>query len=131
VGSPAVPVTGAQWSITIQHNPTGPVSWTPSAERLVFPTLSAGQVRFDIRSNDSGADQDYDDLILTCSAPMNDAEFVVYGRARTYSGLCRFNPCFRFPWLVIDTAAQLKTLLQYDSLRPQSKSSTQSGSRRS
>jgi hypothetical protein len=117
VGSAPVHVTGAQWSITIEHNPTGPVSWTPSADRLTWPTLSAGQIKFDIRSNDSGADQDYDDLILTCSTPVNDSEFVLYGKVQTYSGLCRFNPCFPFPWVVIDTVGALKELLQYPSLR--------------
>ncbi len=117
VGSPGVHVMGAQWSITIQHNPTRPANWTPSADRLTWPTLSAGQIKFDIRSNDTGADQDYDDLILTCSTPANDSEFVLYGKVQTYSGLCKFNPCFPFPWVVIDTVGALKELLQYPSVR--------------
>ncbi len=117
VGSPAVAVTGDQWSITIQHNPTGPAGWTPSAERLTWPVQVAGQVRFDIDSNDTGGDQDYNDLILTCSTPANDSEFVLYGKVQSYSGLCKFNPCFGFPWAVIDTAGSLKDLLQYASVR--------------
>lgn len=117
VGGAAVPVTGDQWSIAIQHDPTGPGGWMPSAERLTWPAIAAGQIQFDIRSNDSGNDQDYDDLVLTCSTAANDSEFVLYGRARTYSGFCRFNPCFPFPWLVIDTPQALRELLQYDSVR--------------
>jgi hypothetical protein len=112
-----VHVTGAQWSVSVQHNPAGPVSWTPSAERMTTPTLAGGQVRFDIRSNDSGGDQDYDDLILRCSTPMSESEFVVYGTVHSYSGRCLFNPCFPSPWIVIDTPAALKRALEYDSLR--------------
>lgn len=111
-GSPAVNVTGAQWSITIQHNPTGPVTWLPSAERVTNPALAGSQITFDIQSNDSGGDHDYDDLVLTCSTAANDSEFVLYGNVRTYEGFC-FNPCFRFPWLVIDTAQHLRELLNY------------------
>jgi hypothetical protein len=117
VGSPAVMVTGAQWLISVEHNPTGPADWNPSAERLTWPTLAAGEIRFDIRSNDSGSDQDYNDLILTCTTAANDAEFVLYGKVRSYSGLCRFNPCFFYPWVVIDTASTLKELLKYASVR--------------
>ena len=111
-GSPAVNVTGAQWSITIQHNPDGPVSWLPSAERVTNPVLSGSQLTFDIQSNDSGGDHDYNDLVLSCSTAANDSEFVLYGNVRTYEGFC-FNPCFRFPWLVIDTAQHLRELLKY------------------
>ena len=28
--TPPVLVTGDQWGVTIEHNPTGPVSWSPS-----------------------------------------------------------------------------------------------------
>lgn len=111
-GSPAVNVTGAQWSITIQHNPNGPVSWLPSAERVTNPVLSGSQLTFDIQSNDSGGDHDYNDLVLSCATAANDSEFVLYGNVRTYEGFC-FNPCFRFPWLVIDTAQHLRELLKY------------------
>ena len=110
-------VSGAQWSITVQHNPAGPVSWTNSAERITFPTVSAGQVRFDIRSNDTGGDVDYNDLVLTCSMPASPAEYVVYGDVRSYAGLCKFNPCHPFPWVVIDSPLHLRELLQYESVR--------------
>lgn len=116
-GSPQINVTGTQWSITVQHNPTGPVSWIPSAERLSNPVLSSGQIKFDILTNDTGGDQDYNDLILTCSTSANDAEFVLYGRMSTYKGQCPFNPCSPFPWVIIDSNASLKKLLQYASIR--------------
>jgi hypothetical protein len=115
-GTPPVFVTGAQWSITIQHNPTGPTPWTPSAERLTTPHLAGGQVVFDILSNDTGGDQDYNDLILTCSAPATSSDYVIYGKARTYSGWCLFNPCFPY-WYVIDSPGHLIDLLKYDSVR--------------
>ncbi|MBI4300510.1 MAG: hypothetical protein HY677_05180, partial [Chloroflexi bacterium] len=60
---------------------------------------------------------DYNDLILTCSTPQTDSEFVIYGKVSTYSGLCKFNPCYPFPWLVVDTIANLKELLKYPAVR--------------
>lgn len=110
-------VSGAQWSLRVEHNPTGPVSWIPSAERITFPTLSAGQVRFDIRSNDSGGDLDYNDLVLTCSTPASPADYVVYGTAKSYAGLCKLNPCKTFPWAVIDSPRHLRDLLRYAPVR--------------
>src|SRR5262245_35353811 len=60
VATPAVPVTGNQWTIAIQHNPgTG---FQLSDSKLVFPQLVGGNYQFDIQSNDSGADEDFDDL---------------------------------------------------------------------
>jgi len=116
VGSPAVNVTGAQWSITIEHNPTGPTTWQPSRMRLTNPAPSAGQIAFDVLSDDSGADEDFNDLVLTCSMSANDSEYVLYGNVRTYSGFC-FNPCFRFPWLVIDTSLRLRELLRFPAVK--------------
>jgi len=117
VGSPSVHVSGSQWTLTVQHNPTGPISWSPSAERLGTPYLAGDQLKFDIRSNDAGGDADYNDLVLTCTMQRNDVEYVLYGRVRTYSGLCRFNPCFPYPWLVIESAASLVDLLRYPPVR--------------
>ena len=110
-------VSGAQWSITVQHNPTGPISWTPSAERVAFPTISAGQIQFDIRSNDTGGDVDYNDLVLTCSTPASPSEYVLYGNVKSYAGLCKFNPCYPFPWIVIDSSRHLEELLKYAEVR--------------
>lgn len=96
----SVNVTGTQWSIAIQNDPgTG---WQSSGTQIKFPQQSAGNYVFDILSNDAGADTDFNDLILTCSSPVNINEFIVYGNVTLYSGACVFNPCRRFPF-VIDT----------------------------
>ncbi len=117
VSTPPVHVTGAQWTIAIEHLPTGKgATWKPSAERLGTPSAMGGQIVFDILSNDTGADQDYDDLVLTCSMAQSSTDYVVYGRVRSYAGLCRANPCFPF-YFVIDTPLQLAELLKYPTLR--------------
>lgn len=111
-----VQVDGEQWTIQIQHKPSGKgTSWQPSAMRLGTPTRSGGQIVLDVFSNDSGGDSDYNDLVLTCGMAESASEYVVYGKVRSYHGLCGFNPCF--PWFVIDTWAQLKTLLNYQAVK--------------
>ena len=115
--TPAVNVTGAQWTITIENRPTGKgATWTPSAERLGTPSASGGHITFDIQSNDSGSDEDYNDLVLSCSMPQSPSEFVIYGQARSYAGFCRANPCFPY-FFVIDTPWQLLEALKYRTLR--------------
>jgi hypothetical protein len=115
VSTAPVFVTGAQWSINIQNQPTGG-TWQDSGQRITFPSVSGGLVRFDIRSNDAGPDQDYDDLVLTCSMPVSASEFIVYGNVETYSGPCIFNPCY--PWYyVIDRPASLAKALAIPDLR--------------
>jgi hypothetical protein len=101
----AVFVVGKQWSITIQHDPgTG---WQSSDSKLTFPHKVAGNYEFDIRSNDSGpADQDFNDLVLSCATPININDFFIYGNVTLYSGRCIFNPCRRFPF-VIDSVVGL------------------------
>ncbi|WP_160143941.1 hypothetical protein [Chryseolinea soli] len=95
----SVNVTGPQWSISIQNDPgTG---WQASGTQLKFPHQVGSHYEFDIQSNDAGGDQDYDDLILTCSTPVSINEFLIYGNVRLYDG-CIFNPCRRNPF-VIDT----------------------------
>lgn len=117
VGSPgsSVFVTGAQWSINIQSQaPNQP--WIDSAQRLTFPTTSASLVQFDIRSDDTAGDKDYNDLVLTCSMPVSASEFVIYGNVETYSGRCIFNPCY--PWYyVIDKYSALLQALETPDLR--------------
>jgi len=103
-------VTGAQWSINIQHQPTAQ-PWRDSAQRIAFPTVAGGLLRFDIRSNDAGADADFDDLVLSCSLPASSADYVLYGTAKTYAGLCLFNPC-RDDFIVIDPPFHLPTLCE-------------------
>jgi hypothetical protein len=93
-------VTGTQWSIAIQNDPgTG---WQSSGTQLKFPRRNGANYEFDIWSNDAGADSDFNDLILTCSAPANINDFIIYGNVTLYSRDCIFNPCRRFPY-VIDT----------------------------
>src|SRR5262245_23964286 len=87
-----------------------------SRQRITFPTVSAGLLQFDIRSDDSAGDGDFNDLVLTCSMPVSASEFVVYGHAKTYSGFCRWNPCY--PWyLVIETPLALQQALLVPDLR--------------
>lgn len=107
--TPPVFVTGPQWSINVQNRaPGGP--WRESRQRMTAPSTSGGVVRFQIRTDDAGGDEDFNDLVLTCSMPVASSEFIVYGRAKTYRGRCRFNPCYRFGY-VIDRPATLAELL--------------------
>ena len=113
VATPPVAVTGAHWRIQIQNDPgTGFIN---SADQIKFPTISGGQYRFDIESNDAGGDEDFNDLILTCSTPVTQTDFIVYGSATSYSGRCFF-PCWR-DWLVIDSIFTLRNALRHDSIR--------------
>ncbi len=102
-------VTGVQWSITVQHQPS-PGVWRDNAVRLGSPVTTGGVLRFDVRTNDSGGDTDYNDLVLRCSMPVSASEFVVYGNVSTYSGPCIFNPCNSF-FHVIESTAALKAAL--------------------
>ena len=64
VGVSAV-VLGAQWSIAIQNNPgTG---FRLSKAQIKFPHKVGSQYVFDIGSEDGG-DDDFNDLVLTCTA---------------------------------------------------------------
>ncbi len=111
----SVNVTGIQWSIAIQHNPgTG---WQTSYTKLKFPLQSGGNYVFDILSDDSREDADFNDLILTCSTPANINDFIVYGNVTLYSGRCIFNPCRKYPLYVIDTYTGLLAALKNDKLK--------------
>src|SRR6185312_9689399 len=109
VGMTPIPVTGNLWSIAIQNNP-GP-GFQQSDTRLKFPVVQGGLYKFDIESNDAGADQDFNDLILTCSTPASVFDYLIYGNVTTYSGRCFYNPCYR-GWLVIETEVSLRAALQ-------------------
>ncbi|HEY1261100.1 MAG TPA: hypothetical protein VGF34_17765 [Stellaceae bacterium] len=112
----AVFVSAAQWSINVQSQAGAGQPWIDSAQRITFPTVSGNLLRFNINTDDSGGDGDYNDLVLTCTMPVSASEFVVYGSAKTYSGFCRWNPCY--PWYyVIETAAQLRQALEIPALR--------------
>lgn len=113
----SVIVMGTQWSVKIE-NDKGNGHWGPSKERIGTPASIGGQVVFDIKSDDGGgSDMDYDDLILTCSLVPSDSEYIIYGKVRSYSGSCRYNPCFPFPYLVIDTRSVLERALLNEKLR--------------
>jgi hypothetical protein len=106
--TPAVNVTGTQWSISILHDPgTG---YRASDTRIKFPTLVGGNYVFDIQSNDTGLDHDFNDLVLTCSTPAMSDDYIIYGHVKSYHGSCIFNPCF--PYLVIDTRASLTAAIK-------------------
>lgn len=111
-------VSGAAWGLTIESAPAGPTAWTPSAMRMVdFRTEADGTFRFRLTSNDPGADQDFDDLVIECSMVLAESEHVVYGRVRTYDGPCLFNPCYPPSFWVIETFRQLDELLKNPAAR--------------
>jgi hypothetical protein len=112
--TPAVSVTGSQWTIAIQHNPGK--GFQLSDSKLVFPHQVGGNYEFDIQSNDSGGDQDFDDLILTCSTSAMPNNFIIYGNVSLYSGRCIFNPCRR-DIFVLETPYALESALKNSRLR--------------
>lgn len=113
--TPPVFVSGDNWSIKIQNKPTNQ-AWVDSDDQITFPALSGGLVQFDIQSNDAGGDEDFDDLILTCSTPQSSADFILYGHAGCYTGKCLFNPCSG-PYLVIDTLDAFRKVIDNPLLR--------------
>ena len=114
VGAPPVVVNGAHWLIAIQNDAGN--GFKQSDTRIKFPTIVNGMYSFDIESNDAGADQDFNDLVLTCSSAASVSDYMIYGNITVYSGRCLFNPCRR-RWVVIDTYPQLLEALKYDHLR--------------
>lgn len=117
--TPPVLVTGEQWGVTIENNPTGPIEWQPSRMRLANFRVDGSFFKVDLQSDDGGGgDADFNDLILTAAMPLAASDWVVYGTAKSYSGWCLINPCFPFPWVVIDTPLQLERLLAYPDVRP-------------
>ncbi|HEX3141431.1 MAG TPA: hypothetical protein VHQ87_15320 [Rhizobacter sp.] len=98
-------VTGAQWSLQVQHQP-GRQAWRNSAQRIGLPCVEGGLLRFVIASNDGGLDDDHDDLVLACSMPASQADYVVYGAVSTCAGSSAFNPQ-RDDYLVIDSELDL------------------------
>jgi hypothetical protein len=107
VGNAAL-VSGAQWSLQLQHQPTGQ-PWRDSMERISWPCVEEGLLRFEIASTDGGLGDDHDDLVLSCSLPASQSDYVVYGNVKTYSGGCLFNPG-RDDYLVIDPPFDLESV---------------------
>jgi len=114
--STSVFVTGTQWGLTVEHNPPGSAPWKRSRHRLADFKTAGGLFTFDICTDDSYADMDFNDSVLTCSMPLSSSEFIVYGSVKTYSKGCVFNPCYR-PYLVIEDILQLKRALGYDRIK--------------
>jgi hypothetical protein len=117
VGTPPVFVSafpGQGWSITVQNNPGS--GFVNSDDRIKFPTNTGGQYKFDIETNDAGADQDFNDLILTCSTPQTATDYLIYGHVSYYGDGCIFNPCSR-RWAVIDSQLALAEALKNSALR--------------
>jgi hypothetical protein len=114
VSTPPVFVTGSDWIIRVQHNPGS--GWRDSDDQITFPTVSLGQYRFLIQTNDSGGDADFDDLVLACSTPATATDFLLYGHVSSYRGPCIFNPCFP-RYVVIDSVATLREALKYPALK--------------
>jgi hypothetical protein len=111
--TPAVNVIGDQWTIAIQNDDgTG---FQLSDTRIKFPVKTGNVVKFDIESNDAGADTDFNDLILTCTSVFSESDFLIYGNVTRYSG-CIFNPCFR-RYVVIDTYTGLLEALKIPNLK--------------
>lgn len=110
----SVDVTGDQWTIAIQNNPGS--GYQLSDTQIKFPRAIGGNYKFDIRSNDAGGDQDFNDLILTCSTPVNINDFIIYGNVSLYSDSCLFNPCRR-RFYVIETLEALKEAYRNPKLR--------------
>lgn len=93
-------VTGAHWTLQVQHRPTRQ-GWRESLLRLGLPNVDAGLLRVEIGSNDGGLDDAYDDLVLDCSLPISRCEHLVYGEVTTHDGAGLFNPR-RDDYLVLD-----------------------------
>ena len=106
----SVNVSGAQWTITIQNDPGG--GFQASDAQIKFPRLIGTNYVFDIHSNDAGGDNDFNDLILTCSTPASILDHIIYGNVSLYEGFCLFNPCRRDGVLVIDTYESLLEALR-------------------
>jgi hypothetical protein len=113
----AVAVEGTQWTVAVEHRSAKNKPWLKSDVRIGTPSQTGTTVAVDINSNDTGSDQDYNDLILACTTTVTDFDHIVYGRVRSYSGFCRFNPCWG-PYLVLDTAKHLAAALQDAAIRP-------------
>ncbi|WP_273566083.1 hypothetical protein [Maribacter halichondriae] len=109
--TPEVLVTGGAWNISIQHDPGS--GYLNSTMKLQYPQVNGGEYKFDLQSNDTGSDEDFNDLVLTFRTPVTDQDYVVYGNISYYKG-CLLNPCYRI--IVIDTRLKLKEALRNTSI---------------
>lgn len=103
-----VSVSGATWSVRVQCKPSGSSTWSDSEYQITFPVKSGGQYSFDLESNDIWpGDSDFNDLVLTFTAPETETDFLIYGHVSIYSG-CSYNPCSR-------THILIESLVAYES----------------
>ncbi|WP_428742754.1 hypothetical protein [Tenacibaculum sp.] len=109
-----IKVIGDQWTISIEHNPGN--GFILSDTRIKFPRKIDDKYVFEIESNDSGGDQDFNDLILECTSEARISDYLIYGNVTLYSGYCLINPCYR-RWFVIDTYEQLLDALKIDRIK--------------
>ena len=104
-------VTGNSWNISIQNNPGS--GFLNSTMKLQYPQVVGGEYKFDLLSNDSGGDEDFNDLVLTFRTPVTDQDYIVYGNISYYKG-CLLNPCYQI--IVIDTRLKLKEVMRNKSI---------------
>jgi hypothetical protein len=109
--TPPVHVNGAAWAIDVQHDPGS--GFVDSFMEITFPANNGVNYSFNIDANDDEIDPVFDDLILTCTTPVTQNDFILFGNVSWYSG-CIFTPCRPFPSVVIDSEASLQAAL----LRP-------------
>jgi len=109
--SPPIFVAGSQWCITVEYNSPGPSGRMASRHKIANFRTSNDQFLFDIHTDDSAGDEDFNDFVLTCSTVLTSWDYIIYGTVRTYSGYCPINPCFPRPYLVVDSAMHFSELL--------------------
>ena len=112
--TPPVHVTGAAWSIDVRHN--SGAGFVESFSEITLPTNNGVKYSFNIDANDDDIDPVFDDLILTCTTPVTQNDFILFGNVSWYAG-CIFTPCRPFPWVVIDSDAALQAALLRPSFR--------------
>ncbi len=104
----SVNVVGNQWSIAIQNNPGA--GFQLSDIMVKFPHRVGCNYVFDIWSNDAGSDKDFNDLVLTCSTPVNINDFIVFGNVSQYRK-CIFNPRRKDLYVIETKEALAKALI--------------------
>jgi hypothetical protein len=112
--TPAVHVDGAAWSIGVQHKSGS--AWVDSFDEITFPVHTGTEYAFDIKANDDDVDKVFDDLILTCTTPATQNNFVLFGNVSWYAG-CLFPPCSPIHYVAIESEAALQAALLRPSVR--------------
>ncbi len=108
-------VNAPNWSVNIQSQSGSGKPWLDSRQRIGVPSVHGSTLSFDLRSDDTAGDGDFNDLILTCSMLFSVTDYVLYGNVETYTGPCFWNPCL--PWIVIETPVALQQALLNPALR--------------